>query len=85
MGVPGQHMDGLGLVAGHFKFQHVLTADAALLNQPMPRHHNEKFPLGIVPVLALRDAGLGNIHAELPAALGFQQLGKAAAGVLVFL
>ena len=81
---PGQHVDGLGLVAGHLKFQHLAAADAALLNQTVARNHDEKLPLRVVPVLTLCDAGLRDIDAELAAALGFEQLGKAAAGVLIF-
>ena len=83
VGVPRQHVDGLGLVAGHLKFQHLAAADAALLNQTVARNHDEKLPLRVVPVLTLCDAGLRDVDAELAAALGFEQLGKAAAGVLV--
>ena len=38
--------------------EHIITADAALLNPGVACNNNEKLPLGIVPVLALRDAGL---------------------------
>ena len=58
VGAARQHMNGLRLLAPHLKFQHLITADAALLNQGVACNNNEKLPLGIVPVLALRDAGL---------------------------
>ena len=64
-------------------FSRLAAADAALLNQTVARNHDEKLPLRVVPVLTLCDAGLRDVDAELAATLGFEQLGKAAAGVLV--
>ena len=83
MGAAGQHLHGGGLIAPHLKLHHFVTANFALLDQPVAGNHNKKFPLGVVPVLALGNAGLGNVHAELAAVFGFQQLGKAAALVCV--
>ena len=68
VGAARQHMNGLRLLAPHLKFQHLITADAALLNQGVACNNNEKLPLGIVPVLALRDAGLS---VKLPRASSF--------------
>ena len=58
VGVAGEHVNGFNLVAAGFKFDHFIRADLALLNQPVTADHDEKFPLGVVPVLTLSDAGL---------------------------
>ena len=42
--VAGEHMNGFDLVAADLKFEHLVTADPALLNKSVPRHNNEKFP-----------------------------------------
>ena len=83
MGISRQHLHGRGGVAAHGKFQHLIAVHTALLDQGTARHHNEKLPLGVVPVLALGDAGFRDIHAELTAVLGLEQFGKAAAGIHV--
>ena len=85
MGVSGQHVDGLDLLAGHLKLDHLIRANPTLLDKAMAGHHDKELPLGIVPVLALGDAGLGNVHGELTAGCRPQELGKAAAIVYVHL
>ena len=45
VGAARQHMNGLRLLAPHLKFQHLITADAALLNQGVACNNNEKLPL----------------------------------------
>ena len=85
VGVAREHVHGLNLVAAHLEFHHLVGADLAFLNQGAAAHHNEEFPLGVVPVLALGDSRLGNVHAELAAVRRLQEFGKAAAGVHVHL
>ena len=58
--ISGQHMDCLNMIAAHLKLDHFIRPDLPLLNQPVPRNYNEKIPLGVVPMLTFRDAGLGN-------------------------
>ena len=68
VGIAGQHMDGLYLVAGNLKLDHLIRADFALLNEAVAGHHNKELPLGVVPVLALGDAGLRDVSADTKAA-----------------
>ena len=42
--VAGEDMNGFDLVAADFKFEQLVTADTALLNESVSRHDNEKFP-----------------------------------------
>ena len=58
VGIARQHMDGLNPVAADLKSDFFIGADSALLNQPVSGHHHEKFPLAVVPVLPLGNAGL---------------------------
>ena len=83
MRVAGKHVNGFYLRSAHLKAQHLVRADPALLNQPVPRHNHKKLPLAVMPMLPLGHARFGNIDADLPAVFGFQQLGKAAAGIPV--
>ena len=79
----GDHVDGLDFVAGNFKFYRLPRVDVPLLDQAVAVDHDELLPLGVVPVLALGDAGLGNIDAHLAAVGGVDQLGEAAPGIAV--
>ena len=85
MGVARQHVDGLHLLAGDLEFQHLVSPHLPLLNEGVAGDHDEELPLAVVPVLALGDAGPGDIHAELAAVLRFQQLREAAPLVPVHL
>ena len=58
VGIARQHMDGLDSVTADLKFDLFIGADLAFLNQPVSGHHHEKFPLAVVPVLPLGNAGL---------------------------
>ena len=81
MRVSGEHMNCLYLLAAHLEVEHFFRADLPLLDQRLAGNHNEEFPLGMMPMLTLGDSGLGDIHAELAAVLGTQQLRKAAPGI----
>ena len=83
--VTGQHVHGFDLFAAHLEFYDLVGADLAFLNQGAAAHHDKEFPLGVVPMFALGDSRLGNVHAELAAVRRLQELGKAAAGVHVHL
>ena len=83
MGITRQHVDGFDFLSGNFKIQHFFGAHLPLLDQAVTGHHNEKFPLGVVPVLPLGHAGTADVHAELTAVRRFQQLREAAPGISV--
>ena len=85
VGIPWQHVHRLDVVSIHLKFQNLIRADFPLLNQAVAADHHEKLPLGVVPVLALGDSRLGDVHGNLAAVSGFQQFGKAAPDVCVHL
>ena len=75
MGVARKHMHGLYLLSGDFKIQYrigislLIHADFSLLNQAVARHHDKKFPLGMMPVLSLRHARPADIYGKLTAFL----------------
>ena len=85
MGVTGQHVHGLDLFSGDFEVQDLVAADAAFLDERLAADDDEELPFGVVPVLAFRDAGVGDVHAELAAGNGLQELRKAPAGIGVHL
>ncbi len=62
-----KHVDGLNLVTTHLPLQHLAfrVIEVALLNQSVAFHHNKLLELGVVPVLALSDAGLADVDAHL--------------------
>ena len=85
VGVAREHMDGLDPVPAHLELQHFLRADLPLLNETVARHHDEELPLAVVPVLALGDAGLGDVHGKLAVIDRFQEFRKAASRIAVHL
>ena len=64
MGVAGQHVHSLDAVAAHLVLQHFVRADLPLLDEPMAGYDDEELPLGIMPVLALGNAGLTDFDRE---------------------
>ena len=58
-------MNFLDLVTRYLKLYNFIRSDLSLLDKPVTRYDNKEFPLGIMPVLALCDAGLGDVDAEL--------------------
>ena len=69
VGVARKHVNALDIVTRDFPFQHLAlgVVEAALLNKSMSCYDNEELPLGVVPVLTLRDAGFADIDAYLSA------------------
>ena len=67
------------------KIQHLVGTYFTLLDKSLTAYDNKELPLGIMPMLTLGDARLGNIHAELTAFLGAEKLCKAASRVNVHL
>ena len=66
-----QHMDGLDLVARNLELPHLVAVDAPFLDEPVTRNDDEELPLAVMPMLPLRDVGLGDVHTKLPALLCF--------------
>lgn len=85
MGEAGEHVDGLGLVAGHFEVPDFVGVDPPFLDQGFAAHDDEELPFRVVPVLAFRDAGVRHIDAELSMAGGLEEFGEGAAGIHVHL
>ena len=73
VGIAGEHLHGLDFVAADFVVPDFACAFLAQPNQPVPAHHDEGLPLAVVPMLALRHAGLGDVDAHLPAAERVQE------------
>lgn len=70
------HIHGLDPIAGHLELDGLAGHDVPLLNQSMPMHHDELLPLRVMPMLALRDAWLADVDADLPTVLRVHQLRK---------
>ncbi len=87
MGVAREHVDGLDVVAIDFPLQHFALGivQVPLLDEPVALDHNKLLELGVVPVLALGDTGLGDVDAYLTGIEGVHQLSEGAAVVHVHL
>ena len=87
VGVAREHMDGLDVVAFDLPLQHFTfgIVQVPLLDEPVALDHNKLLELGVVPVLALGDAGLGDVDAHLTCIERVHQLGEGAAVVHVHL
>ena len=83
VGPAGNHVDRLHLIAGNLKLHRLAGVDVPLLNQAVTGHHDEQLPLGVVPVLALGDAGAADVDGHLAAVGGVNELGKGAPVVRV--
>ena len=78
-------MDSLDLVSGNLKLYRFPGVDVTFLNQAVTGNHNEKLPLGIVPVLSLGDARTTDVDAHLTAVGSVYQFRKGATVVYVHL
>ena len=81
----GDHVHGLDLVARDLELHDLARREVALADEPVAGHHDELLPLAGVPVVALGDARLGDVHGDLPAAVRVHKLREGAAGVAVHL
>ena len=78
MGIAGQHMYRLDMFAANLKVEHFIGTHLPLLDEPVAADHHEELPLGMVPMLAFGDAGLGDVHTHLPTFVAAKQLRKGA-------
>lgn len=76
VGVPREHDDGLDFVTTHLVVEDFVSAFLAELDETVARDDDELFPLGVVPMLALGDAGLGDVDAYLSAVEGVDEFGE---------
>jgi len=85
--IAGEHVHGSYIITAYFPLQHTAlgVVEVTLLDKTVALHHNELLELGVVPVLALGDAGLGDVDAHLAGIEGVDQLGKGAAVVHIHL
>ena len=67
-------MDRLYLLAGDLELHLLAGVDSPLPDQPVTGHYYKDLPLGVMPMLALGNAGLADIDRDLAAVSGVQQL-----------
>ena len=79
--VAGEHVDGLDVIAVDFPFEDfaLRVVEAPLLDEAVALDHDKLLELGVVPVLALGNAGLGDVDAHLTGREGVDELGEGAA------
>ena len=65
VGIAREHVNGLDSITGYLKLDHFVRPDLPLLNQAVTGDDDKELPFAVVPVLALGDAGFGDIDAEL--------------------
>ena len=85
VGVTGEHDDTLDFVTTHLVVEDFVGAFLAELDEAVARDDDELFPLGVVPMLSLGDAGLGDVDAYLSAVEGVNQFGERSTGIDVHL
>ena len=83
VGITGEHVHGLYLVTAYLELDDFISTELALLYLAMTGNDDEELPLGVVPMLAFGDAGLGNVHTELSVLCGFKKLGKTATVITI--
>ena len=81
--VAREHVYGLNMVAVDLPFEYLSfgVVEAALLDETVALDHYELLELGVVPVLALGDAGLADVDAHLAGIEGMDKLSEGTAGV----
>lgn len=72
-------MDCFYSASADFKLNHLTGIDVSFLNQSMTMHHDEQFPLGIMPMLPFCDARFTDVDRNLSAIGGMHQFCKATA------
>ena len=73
------------LVTTNLKIEDFVRIDPALLDESVTTDNNEKFPLGIMPMLSFRDAWFGNVDTYLATVKGMDKFSKGTAIVHVHL
>ena len=81
VGIAGEHVHGLDVLACDFVVPHFVGAFLAQLDEAVAADDDKGFPLAVVPVLALGDAGLGDVDAHLSAVGTVEEFGERAAGI----
>ena len=85
MGVAREHVDGLDVIAGDLEFDDFVGAELALLDEAVAGDDNEELPFGVMPMLPLRDARLGNVDRHLAGVQGVNKLREGAAVIDIHL
>ncbi len=85
MGVAREHVDGLDVVAGDLELDDLVRVQPALLDEPMPGDHDEELPFGVMPMLPLRDARLGDVDGHLAGVQRMHELRERAAVIDIHL
>ena len=87
VGVAREHVDRLDSVAGDFPFQDLAggVIEVPLLDEAVALDHDELLEFGVVPMLSLRNARLGNVNRHLAGVQGVNKLGERATVIHVHL
>ena len=85
VGVAREHYHTLNFIATHLIIKHFVGALFAHLYQAVSAHHDELFPLGVVPVLTFGDARFADVDTHLSAFDCADKFGERAAIVAVHL
>ena len=83
VGPAGNHVNSLDFIPGNLKLHRFPGVDIPFLNQAVTGDHNEKLPLGVVPVLPLGDARTADVDAHLSTVGGMHQFSEGATVVHV--
>ena len=76
MGIAGQHLHSLYLLATYFVVPNLIRSLLAKLDKAMTLYNDEGFPLGVMPMLSLGDTGFGDVNAHLSAVERVHQFGE---------
>ena len=85
VGVAREHVDGLDVVAGDLELDDLVRVQPTLLDEPMPGDHDEELPFGVMPMLPLRDARLGDVDGHLACVQRMHELRERAAVIDIHL
>ncbi len=76
VGVTREHDDGLDFVTTHLVVEDFICAFLTELDEAVARDDDELFPLGVMPMFTLGDAGFGDVDAYLSAVEGVDEFGE---------
>ena len=81
MRIAWEHVDSLDVVAAHLELYDFVRSNLAFLDEAVASNNDEEFPLGVVPVFALRDARFRYIDANLSSMRRVEKFGETTARI----
>ena len=76
VGIARKHVDCFYLISAYFKVEDCIRSYSALLDKPVTADYDEKFPLGIVPVLTFGDTWFADVDRYLATVECVDELGE---------